>query len=166
MSDVKPKRVASVYRNKDFILIETSSGYTAFVRDPDGPMHFLDTSADDETLGRCLVDALSNSRFITPQQREEYPLFFDFRLVGEQYKKKVEALLVRYGYKTKQSLFKTMILCNARVVDGVLSLGPTRHDKLEAWEGLGDDEKIVLPFDSSDTEIGAALRVALDRCIP
>ncbi|MCA8150843.1 contact-dependent growth inhibition system immunity protein [Burkholderia contaminans] len=166
MSYVKPKHVASVYRNKDFIMIETSSGYTAFVRDPDGPVHILDTNSDDETLGRCLVNALTNSRFITPQQREEYPLFFDFRLVGEQYKKKVEALLARYGYKTKQSLFKTMILCNARVVDGVLSLGPTRHDKLEAWEGLGDDEKVVPPFDSSEVEIGAALRVAMDRCIP
>ncbi len=106
------------------------------------------------------------SRFITPQQRAENPLFFDFRLVGENYKKWVDGLLVQFGYKTKQALFKKMILCHAKVVDGVLTLEPNRHDKLEAWEGLGDDETVVLPFDSSEAEIGAALRVALDRCTP
>ncbi|MCM3774398.1 contact-dependent growth inhibition system immunity protein [Priestia aryabhattai] len=57
-------------------------------------------------------------------------------------------------------------MCHAKVVDGVLTLDPNRHDKLEAWEGLGDDAKVILPSDSSEAEIGAALRVALDRCIP
>ncbi|WP_175019810.1 contact-dependent growth inhibition system immunity protein [Burkholderia contaminans] len=166
MGDVKPWRGAAIYRNKDFILIETHSGYRSSIADPDGAKHYLDTNVGDETLGRCLNDALLKSRFITPQQRAENPLFFDFRLVGENYKKWVDGLLARYEYKTKQALFKKMILCHAKVADGVLTLDPNRHDKLEAWEGLGDDEKVTLPFDSSEAEIGAALRVALDRCIP
>ncbi|GAB7536153.1 hypothetical protein BGC_23700 [Burkholderia sp. 3C] len=59
-----------------------------------------------------------------------------------------------------------MILCHAKVVDGVLTLDPSRHDKLAAWDGLGDNTKVVLPSDSPEAEIGVALRVALDRCIP
>ncbi|WP_175711588.1 contact-dependent growth inhibition system immunity protein [Burkholderia ambifaria] len=166
MSDVKPWRGAGIYRNQDFILIETQSGYRAIVRDPEGAAHYLETGVDDETLGNCLIDALSKSQFVTPEERSTRPNVFDFRLVAEGYKAWVAEVLERYGYKTKQALFKKMVLCHARVIDGVLSLGPTRHDKLEAWEGLGDEEKVVLPFDSSEAEIGAALRVALDRCIP
>ena len=166
MSDVQPWSGAGIYRNQDLIFIGTQSGCSVSIADPDGGAYFLDTDADDETLGRCLNDALLKSRFITPQQRAENLLFFDFRLVGENYKKWVDGLLTRFGYKIKQALFKKIILCHAKVVDGVLTLDPNRHDKLEAWEVLGDDAKVILPFDSPEVEIGAALRVALDRCIP
>jgi hypothetical protein len=166
LSEVRPWRGAAIYRNRDFIFIETQSGYSVAISDPDGGAYFLNTDVNNEALGRCLNDALLRSRFITPQHRAENPLFFDFRLIGENYKKWVDGLLAKFGYKTKQALFKKMILCHAKVVDGILTLDPNRHDKLEAWEGLGDDEKVVLPFDSSEAEIGAALRVALDRCIP
>jgi len=166
LSDIKPWRAAGIYRNRDFIFIETQSGYSAVIRDPEGAAHYLAPGSDDEALGRCLIDALSKSCFITPDKRSTRPGFFDFRMVAEGYKRWIAEVLDRYGYKTKQALFKKMILCHAKVVDGVLTLGPTRHDKLEAWEGLSDDEKVTLPFDSSEAEIGAALRVALDRCIP
>ncbi|WP_442865858.1 contact-dependent growth inhibition system immunity protein [Burkholderia sp. IMCC1007] len=66
MSDVKPWRGAAIYRNRDFIFIGTQSGYGVSIADPDGGAYFLDTDADDETLGRCLNDALLKKSFHYP----------------------------------------------------------------------------------------------------
>ncbi|GAB7536152.1 hypothetical protein BGC_23690 [Burkholderia sp. 3C] len=106
MSEVNPWQRAAIYRNPDFILIETQSGHRVSIADPDGSMHFLDTAADDEALGRCLNDALLASRFITPQHREENPLFFDFRLVGENYKNGRIAFLPGSGTKPSKRYSK------------------------------------------------------------
>ncbi|EPS9462270.1 CDI system immunity protein CdiI-o11, partial [Escherichia coli] len=43
---------------------------------------------------------------------------------------------------------------------------PSFHEKLEAWSGnrINESDYVVLPADSSPTEIGSGLRLALSRC--
>lgn len=56
--------------------------------------------------------------------------------------------------------------CGIHCVNGVITLSPTRHEKLEGWGRTKGDgiEDVILSADSSPAEIGAGLRLALSRC--
>lgn len=56
--------------------------------------------------------------------------------------------------------------CGIHCFNGVITISPTRHEKLEGWgREKGDGiEDVILSVDSSPTEIGAGLRLALSRC--
>lgn len=72
----------------------------------------------------------------------------------------------RYEYKTRRILFKNMALCNLTVSGSEMEIMPMRHEKLEAWGGLGLDgnENVLVSMDSSSDQIGKALRMAFSRC--
>ncbi|WP_414439617.1 hypothetical protein [Burkholderia sp. 22PA0106] len=55
MSEVNPWQRAAIYRNSDFILIETQSGHRVSIADPDGSMHFLDTAELPTTKRSAVV---------------------------------------------------------------------------------------------------------------
>jgi len=58
-----------------------------------------------------------------------------------------------------------MQLVSIYLINNFIEFHPTRHDKLQAWEGLGDDSKnVVIPFSASPIDIGAALLLAFERC--
>ncbi|MEJ1554439.1 contact-dependent growth inhibition system immunity protein, partial [Escherichia coli] len=48
----------------------------------------------------------------------------------------------------------------------LITIRPSFHEKLEAWSGnrINESDYVVLPADSSPTEIGSGLRLALSRC--
>ncbi|EKD5558770.1 CdiI family contact-dependent growth inhibition immunity protein, partial [Escherichia coli] len=52
------------------------------------------------------------------------------------------------------------------LVNDVITTRPSFHEKLEAWSGnrINESDYVVLPADSSPTEIGSGLRLALSRC--
>ncbi|WP_249819435.1 contact-dependent growth inhibition system immunity protein, partial [Escherichia coli] len=52
------------------------------------------------------------------------------------------------------------------LVNDVITIRPSFHEKLEAWSGnrINESDYVVLPADSSPTEIGSGLRLALSRC--
>lgn len=79
----------------------------------------------------------------------------------------VQDLISQYGYKSRRELFKDMKHCSVMCTKGQITINPSRHEKLKAWGGKGikDSDHVVLPVDSSPAEIGAALRLALSRCI-
>jgi CDI immunity protein len=165
VNQITPWRGAGVFKNKSFICIETRSGYSAAIADADSPLHFLDAGAEAVDLGQSLLDALARSRFVTPADREKYPQFFDFRLVQANYAKWVAELLIRYGYKTKRDLFRNMTSCGIEETAGTITLIPTKHVKLEAWEGIGAEANMKIPSSSSVIDLGSALEIALSRCI-
>jgi hypothetical protein len=76
----------------------------------------------------------------------------------------VNALMERYGYKTKRALFKNMKNVGIANKNGVLTFTPRHHYRLEGWEGVRGDAKVVIPATSTPEEIGAALRLALSYC--
>ncbi|WP_035061424.1 contact-dependent growth inhibition system immunity protein [Andreprevotia chitinilytica] len=164
MSDVVKKQWAAVYRNDEFIHIETHSGYRGGLPDPDGKRFLLSPDVADEELGTAVLSALANSRFLPPREHEA---FFDMRgRVVPQYEVWVSELMARYGYKTKRALFKNMANCGIEVCEGQLKISPTHHEKLEAWSREKNDgiEDVLISSTSSVVEVGAALRLALSRC--
>ncbi len=158
-----PTKWASAVNNRDFILVETWSGYRGPAYDPDGKRIFLSTDANDLTLGQAVLEALGPSRVIDVK---EIPVFFDYEKCQEIYKKWIESLMQRFGYKTKKALFKNMNKCGIEMVDGKITIDPSHHEKLEGWSGTGNkgSDYVIIPADSTPEEIGAALRLAFSRC--
>lgn len=154
----------AAFVNEDFICIETYSGYRSSQHDPRGAEHFLNPDASDHELGEAVFDALKHSRFVLPR---EDPELYDYKLAKERYSDWVASLMARYAYKTKRALFKNMKYCNIKSEGGVITIRPTYHEKLEAWsgDGISKDDYVVLPATSSEANIGAALRLALSRCV-
>ncbi|RKT25634.1 uncharacterized protein DUF1436 [Paraburkholderia sp. RAU2J] len=164
MTDVVRKRWASAYENRDFVQVETQSGYRGGLPDPLGKRIQISNPATDEALGRAVLDALAASRFLHPNEHRE---FFDIRgRVVPQYEGWVKSVTDAYGYKTRRALFKDMKSCGIEEQDGVITMRPTHHEKLEAWSGLGiaEDSFVRVRADCDSTEIGAALRFAFSRC--
>ncbi|EES3901627.1 CdiI family contact-dependent growth inhibition immunity protein, partial [Escherichia coli] len=78
----------------------------------------------------------------------------------------IATLMEKYGYRTKRALFKNMKKVGIHLVNDVITIRPSFHEKLEAWSGnrINESDYVVLPADSSPTEIGSGLRLALSRC--
>lgn len=156
---------ASAENNGDFILVETYSGYRSCAYDPEGKQHFLLPDSDDETLGAALHAALAKSRRMT---LDEVRVFFDRDGLQQRYDAWVKNLMSRYGYKTRRALFKNMKSCGVELQDGVITIRPSNHERLEGWsgDGIAEEDRVKLPADCSDAELGAGLRLAFSRCIP
>jgi CDI immunity protein len=163
--------------NGDFICIETWSGYRGGTsRDPKGAQHFLRPDAGHHDLGDAIIDALAHSRFVLGARRPGfvYPpdVEFDMELSdydesAKRYAAWIEDLKARYRYKTKRALFRDMKNCGIESRSGQITVRPTRHEKLEGWvgTGMGHEDHVVLPADSSADKLGEALRLAFSRCL-
>src|SRR5262249_44491400 len=129
---------ATAKLNPDFFCVETCSGYRMTITDPRGKQHLLPVGASDRELGSALLDALAHSRFVPPLEQPEEDLeLFDFDLAEKAYADWVEKLMRTYGYKTRRALFKDMANCNIERCQGMITIHPTNHEKLEGWSGDG-----------------------------
>jgi hypothetical protein len=155
---------ANVETNGNFILLETLSGYYGSLRDPKGRQHLLPFGASDQELGVALNDALSYSRIVKTKDAPD--LYAPLEEQEQRYANFVQSLMQSYGYKTRRALFKNMKLLSVhRRREGLMTLFPTKHDRLEGWSGLPEENNVIIPSDSSAHEIGTAIRMALSRCI-
>jgi hypothetical protein len=153
---------ASVHRNDKFILIATVSGYRSSILDYQGVAHHLDLKASDEQLGQALADAMQYSRFVLP---EEDPELYDYERLRERYSSWWKGLMRRYRYTSRRNLLKDMMYCLSERVGGEISFRPFRHAATQEWHGLPDESTVRVSAKSSAGEIGAVLRLALDRCV-
>ncbi|MDK1192364.1 contact-dependent growth inhibition system immunity protein [Cronobacter dublinensis] len=154
-----------IFCTAEFISIETYSGLGMVASDPLFPPHLLSPESDDETIGKAILQALSDSRTLT--LFEERVEVFDLEKGKQRYSEWIAMLRDKYAYKTKKALFKDMKHCTIHCVNGVMNISPSRHEKLEAWGGTGrgGNDKVILSLENSPAEIGAGLRLALSRCI-
>ena len=88
---VQKKRWANVRENNDFVQIETQSGYRGGLPDPLGNRVRLSNPTTDEQLGQVVLSALAESRFLHPNDHQE---FFDIRgRVVPQYEEWVKSMI-------------------------------------------------------------------------
>lgn len=166
MTEAEYRKWASVYSNGDFYIALTNSGYRSCVRDPIGCEDHLGLGATDEELGKAVLEAIAQSRFLRPERREEFEQFFNPARIAASYATWVSSLLARYKYKTKRDFFKHMALCNITVSGDKMEISPTRHEKLESWGREENDglEDVLLAASSTPEDVGKALRIAFSRC--
>ncbi|WP_354162936.1 contact-dependent growth inhibition system immunity protein [Burkholderia sp. 567] len=147
--------------NEKFICLVPQSGYRLAMAEPTAAEYVLAPDVQDDVLGEAIRSALAESRFLSLDQANVLRLTADSR-----YAEWVRSLMDRYGYGTKQALFKNMRSCSIVLSADELVLSPSHHDKLDSWSRAKDDgiEDVTIPRDSSSVEIGAALRLAFGRC--
>jgi hypothetical protein len=152
---------AAVLLTPKLVWVETLSGRGLMGADPLGVGIALPVDVDDASLGRVVAEALSKSRFLTtPEARA----LFDRNSMGSRYESWVNGMMLRFGYSSRRALFKSMARCDICLHGVELILTPSTHPKLEAWEGVAEESNIVASRDSSDHEIGSAVREGLSRC--
>lgn len=168
---------AGICVNIDLISIKTYSGYSGGrYADYKGKEHLLPPDVSDAELGVALRNALAHSRFVLGAPRTDvwvHPdVEYDMELCDlnkgvQRYKDWIARLMAAYGYKTKRALFKDMKNCSVDLREGVISIRPSFHEKLEAWsgEGITKEDHVHIPETCSDEELGAAIRLALSRCL-
>lgn len=175
MSDVVKTAWADAKMNKDFISVKTFSGYRSSQADPQGVEHFFSPDVSDKELGLAVLDALAHSRFVLPESRKDVWIhpeatfdmeLYDYNLTNQRYDQWVSSTLERYNYKTKRALFKDMKKCSVESKEGQITIRPSHHEKLESWSGKGVSESdyVIIPCDSSPSDVGTALRLAFNRC--
>lgn len=151
--------------NGDFIEIVTYSGLGMVGLDPEGARYLLPPDASNEAQGQALRDALAKSRQLT---LDEYRKFFEIEKRKLSSATRAKDLMSRYGYKTRHALFKNMINCGVEMQEGVITIRPSFHEKLEGWsgDGIAESDRVKLPDDCTDAELGHGLRLAFSRCWP
>lgn len=159
-----PKQWATAYATKEFISVNTCSGLRRSASDPNGEEFYFSLEVSDEELGAGVLSALSASRFLSP---DEVGSFFDLAVIEKNYESWVGHLLEKFGYKSRSDVFKNMKHCTIERVDGVITIEPTNHEKLEAWGGKGIDKNDyeILDTAASDAELGKALKRCFAKCI-
>ncbi|MDB6372549.1 contact-dependent growth inhibition system immunity protein [Photorhabdus bodei] len=149
--------------NGDFYSITSYSGYRSLNLDLLGGNHMLSPDISDEKLGVAVSDALSKSRFIPFENLGD---FLDNEKRKERYDQWVTEMIGFRRYRSRRQLFKKMNSCDIRLLDGVITIMPYGHEKLELWTGKGivESDNVIIPADSSPEEVGSALRLAFSRC--
>lgn len=156
------KPCVSANDNGDFISIHSYSGYRLAFIDPEAPEYLSNTNISNEDLGLIIIEALKKSRFLPYEEACALESKFD----QDYYSNWVKNLMSQYGYKTKRALFKNMRNCNIDCHQGIITIRPSHHEKLEAWSGQGISERdyVKVLENKSPAAIGAALRLAFSRC--
>lgn len=164
MKGLQPCSWASAFQNQDFIWIYTDSGRGLCAYDPQGKDIVLQPDADDNTLGIAVREALAASRFLSVKEART---FLDYRLDGGEYDDRIKALMHMYGYKRKSAMFRRMKCCGICLSASGIKMSPLIHGRSDNWGRKTTDqiEDVFIPGHSSPEEIGAALRVALSRCV-
>jgi hypothetical protein len=152
---------AEINRTERFVSIEPLSGYSMVQREDDGYVVYLPSDASDNALGEALLEALDRSRFIWPPDEPE---FFKWQRYMQCYQNWQKDFMRRYGYKTKRDAYKNMNWCRAERSQGTISIQPHKRDKPEYWNDLPKELTVVIPATTDAAAVGAALRLALDRC--
>lgn len=148
--------------NDDFVDLRTLSGYRTAVWDLQGKHYQFSLSVSNEELGAAVVDVLESSRFLDAQGTTALR-----SVVPEQYEQWVATTMRDYGYSNRQLMFRAMRSCGLERRGNTIVITPTCHEKLEGWSGDGIEPEDQVAIDAGQpvNEIGAALRLAFERCL-
>ncbi len=151
---------ADIHRTERFTCIEPLSGYRIIQREDEGYVIYLERDASDEAMGRALLEALARSRYIFPPD----PQFSEAERYMRCYRNWQKDFMQRYGYKTKRDAYKNMDWCRAKRSEGKIAVQPHKRDKPEYFHDLPSEKTVVILATDDAEAVGAALRLALDRC--
>jgi hypothetical protein len=151
---------ARINRTDRFVSVRPLSGYRIIQPEDDGYVIYLAPDVNDEALGRALLEALARSRFIFPPD----PNFSEAERYLRCIRNWQNDFMRRYGYKTKRDAYKNMDWCETARSEGKISIKPHKRAGTERFRSLPPEETVVIPATDDSLAVGAALRLALDRC--
>lgn len=151
---------ASVQGFKTFFNIHSWAVSGALFADPDGYDQIHPVDLNDAELGAATRVALAASRMIRPGHPDYHALLAYFN--REQSKVIEDRLKARAGVKTLKSLYSGAGNVSIQLMDGVLTLSPWRYAGNGIWEGIKGKETASPSTTMTDTDLGAAIRTALE----
>jgi CDI immunity protein len=155
------RKTAEIYRSAKFISVETLSGVPGLMYREDEPYRvYLDSDAASELIGRTLLAALDKSRFVDNTE----PQFFDPDRATRVYENWEKDVMQRYRFKSKRDAYKTMDWCEGQMFDGKIRIEPHRRGSPGSWRSLPPEQRVVIPATGDADAVGAAVRLALERC--
>lgn len=153
-------REATVEAYRQFTHVFSQAVHSTAVGDPKGYAAFLDAEPAREDLGRALHDALTASRFTTPDHPEWDTIMRP--PTADEIKAREADLKRRAGVKTNKALYKGVGSVAVTLQDGQIKLNPLRHRGRGAWEGIRGHEPIRWTASVSDAELGDAVTAAIE----
>ena len=160
MNEIIRKKWAAIYANDEFVCVQTCSGLRRTAIDLAGKLLFLHAEPTPHELGQALQEALLMSRTLTPEEIGE---FFDVAVVEQRYEEWVAIMMEKFGYSTRRDLFKKMRHCQIECSNGIISIRPMFHEKLEAWsaKGIEKTDHVLIAETASTHELGEGALLAL-----
>jgi hypothetical protein len=160
MADLAAKqgKRASIAVVGDVAIIQSQSGRGLVWDDPESFFELIDIKSSDEVLGLAANSALERSRFLDASSARE----LGERAAAER-KDRLSELASKLNLRGQQSLLKGMALCHVVSNDESFYVQPTKHVKLDAWEGI-PSENVLVPPSAIAEELGRSIRDALGRC--
>jgi hypothetical protein len=154
------RQCADIHQTDRFTSVESLSGYRNFYREDNCSAEYLDPVAGDDRLALAVLEALEKSRFISPTDDRN---FFKSERYVRCYRDWQIDFMRRYRYKTKREAYENLKWCRVERSEGRISMRPHQRDKPQYFLDL--PKQIVVLAATRDTAVlGAALRLALDRC--
>lgn len=154
------RKTATIHRSAKFISVETLSGVPGLMYQENEPYRvYLYPEATNEIIGRTLLTALDKSRFVDNTE----PEFFDPNRATRVYENWEKDVMQRYGFKSKRDAYKSMDWCRGEMFDGKIEVEPHRRGS-PGWRSLPPEKTVVIPATDDAGAVGAAVRLALDRC--
>jgi hypothetical protein len=162
-ADLAAVKWAAAYLADQFICVQTYSSRRAAAADPLGRVIILHPQCSNQELGQALEEALAASRQLT---MEEADRLFEPRSLEQRYEEWVDSIMKRFAYKSRGHLFAGMKRCTVDLKDGLITIRPNCHHKLESWSGTGikKESYVTVPAAAKSEDIGAGLREAFARC--
>ncbi len=161
--EILPHAWADVDYNNKGIYLATRSGYRRTAFDDNGARHFLPRNASSRMVGEALLNCLNLSR-VVPQ--EEWKAFFDWRDAERRAKDYEKWRFSKSGLKTRAAFSKYLMMCRAEVFGPTIFIHSYGRGGPRSWCLPSDymERAVRIPFDSPPSQIGAALREAMNRC--
>ncbi|WCG91414.1 contact-dependent growth inhibition system immunity protein [Proteus terrae] len=154
---------ANVYFNNDYYIIITLSKSGIYLMDFKKGYKVLSKDPLDADLSFFTKNALIQSEILDANSSEYHEMRNDEKSYSEWIKK----IIKEYDYKNKTTLFKNMNLCSVNVTDGIISIIPYDHLRLDNWIGksIPNNAIITLKSNCNDEVLGASIKEAFTRCI-
>jgi hypothetical protein len=162
MNEAPPlTRWANIHLNKDFLYMESRSGYRRNLYDIDGFHIYLEPDAPVPIVGASLIRALNQSRFLDPYADHD---LFTWQVIEANENAWIKETMSRYGYKTKKRMFDHLAFVHVSQSEGRVTFEPRRWAKTAHWWDLPEDQNVVIPVTDDEQIVGEAARLALSRC--
>jgi len=154
--------LASLICTSRFLDVTAYSGYRGYRLDRTAFGRTFANDVGHDEVGAAVKQALSSSRLI---DYSEIKAFFEPKAMEKSYTDWVNELIARFCYKSRGAMHQDMRRCNAELRGATIHFFPTRRDRSEGFSNIGEDAlDVMVPIEVPDSEVGAAVRLALSRC--
>lgn len=154
---------AAIVSTERFVEVSAWAGLRAYRRDTAAFQACFAPSVSDEDLGHAVAAALAASRLMS---LEEANATMNRDALSKESDEWIGDKLARYGYKNRSQLYKGMKNVDVqRMVNGIRFMSWRKY-RMDGWVPIdGPEGVILLPLDTTDDQLGAAARAALERSL-